>query len=74
MTFNQVVRGSSPRCFMQSLTEARKEHTMYAPFYHMASVAAQKRNDIGGYGGIGRRDGFRSRWATVQVRVLLAAS
>ena len=27
-----------------------------------------------GYGGIGRRDGFRCHWATVQVRVLLSAS
>ena len=27
----------------------------------------------GGYGGIGRRDGFRCRWETVQVRVLLSA-
>lgn len=27
----------------------------------------------GGYGGIGRRVGFRCRWATVQVRVLLSA-
>ena len=26
-----------------------------------------------GYGGIGRRGGFRSRWATMQVQVLLAA-
>ena len=29
--------------------------------------------NICGYGGIGRRGGFRSRWATVQVQVLLAA-
>ena len=28
---------------------------------------------VGGYGGIGRRDGFRCRWETVQVRVLLSA-
>ena len=26
-----------------------------------------------GYGGIGRHDGFRFQWATVQVRVLLPA-
>ena len=26
-----------------------------------------------GYGGIGRHDGFRYHWETVQVRVLLAA-
>lgn len=29
--------------------------------------------EVGGYGGIGRRDGFRCRWETVQVRVLLSA-
>lgn len=28
---------------------------------------------IGGYGGIGRRVGFRFRWATVQVQLLLPA-
>ena len=28
---------------------------------------------IRGYGGIGRRGGFRSRWETMQVQVLLAA-
>ena len=27
----------------------------------------------GGYGGIGRRAGFRYQWATVQVQVLLSA-
>lgn len=29
--------------------------------------------NICGYGGIGRRAGFRFQWATVQVRVLLSA-
>ena len=29
--------------------------------------------ELSGYGGIGRRDGFRFHWETVQVRVLLAA-
>ena len=29
------------------------------------------RNFIRGYGGIGRHDGFRIHWATVQVQVLL---
>ncbi len=28
---------------------------------------------MGGYGGIGRRAGFRFQWATVQVQVLLSA-
>ena len=28
---------------------------------------------IRGYGEIGRRDGFRSRWGTMQVQILLAA-
>ena len=28
---------------------------------------------VGGYGGIGRRAGFRFQWETVQVRVLLSA-
>ena len=29
---------------------------------------------MGGYGGIGRRAGFRFQWATVQVQVLLSAA
>ena len=28
---------------------------------------------IGGYGGIGRRAGFRFQWETVQVQILLSA-
>ena len=28
---------------------------------------------VGGYGGIGRRAGFRFQWETVQVRLLLSA-
>ena len=30
--------------------------------------------EMRGYGGIGRRVGFRFRWATVQVQILLSAS
>ena len=31
------------------------------------------KNKICGYGGIGRRAGFRFQWETVQVQLLLAA-
>lgn len=36
-------------------------------------IVQYNENRVCGYGGIGRRGGFRSRWETVQVRVLLAA-
>ena len=58
MTFNQVVRGSSPRCLI----------LMPAP-----SEGGFFRRIVCGHGGIGRRAGFRFQWATVQVQVLLPA-
>ena len=49
LTFNQVVRGSNPRCFIKQAEI----------FYKVSAVFI-----TGGYGGIGRRAGFRYQWAS----------
>ena len=41
--------------------------------WYTAIIPAPSRRPICGYGGIGRHDGFRFHWATVQVQVLLPA-
>ena len=58
MTFNQVVGGSNPPCLIQVPILLMESRELYF---------------AGGYGGIGRRAGFRFQWATVQVQVLLPA-
>ena len=49
LTFNQVVRGSNHRCFIKQAEI----------FYKVSAVFI-----TGGYGGIGRRAGFRYQWAS----------
>ncbi len=43
------------------------------PCYNIEQSKAETARHICGYGGIGRRAGFRIRWATMQVRSLLSA-
>ena len=58
MTFNQVVGGSNPPCLINKIPKLPRRIGIFV---------------LSGYGGIGRRAGFRFQWATVQVQVLLSA-
>ena len=68
LTFNQVVRGSNPRCLIRGGASLRKFR-----FSFFIPAHGERKTEIGGHGGIGRRAGFRCQWATVWVRVPLAA-
>ena len=63
LTFNQVVRGSNPRCLIGQASEL----VLFSSYGNVLVYM------ICGYGGIGRRAGFRCQWATVWVRVPLTA-
>ena len=63
MTFNQVVRGSSPRWLTKAVDN------QVCRFF-----IGNHTKQIRGYGGIGRRARFRFWWETVQVQVLLSAA
>ena len=72
LTFNQVVRGSNPRCL--------SGQAYVLVFFCTICIMTSNAFDvfiiscICGYGGIGRRAGFRCQWATVWVRVPLTVS
>ena len=58
LTFNQVVGGSNPPCLINKIPKLPRRIGIFV---------------LSGYGGIGRRAGFRFQWATVQVQVLSPA-
>ena len=63
LTFNQVVVGSSPISLMKFLQRLG----FAGRFFRAKGIC------LCGYGGIGRRAGFRFQWATVGVQVPLSA-